>query len=159
MSINLLAKKEKELESIIHTIRIYSQDLGMEFFIEKYAMLMIKSGKWQMTEGIEQTNQEIIRKGNLYVLGNIGSWHYPMSGDEKNEERVSQTKEKTSGNQALQQESHQRDKHMDERRTQTNELEDKKTNDDAQGLTSDRWHRQTIKVKKRMRKRIRQHWR
>ena len=38
----LFTKKEKELETLIHTIRIYSQDIGMEFCIEKCALLVIK---------------------------------------------------------------------------------------------------------------------
>ena len=33
----------------------------MEFGIEKCAMLIMKSGKWQTTEEIEQPNQEKIR--------------------------------------------------------------------------------------------------
>ena len=32
--IKLFAKNEKELETLHHTIRIYSQDIGMEFGIE-----------------------------------------------------------------------------------------------------------------------------
>ena len=32
--IKLFAKKEKELETLIHTVTIYSQDIGMEFGIE-----------------------------------------------------------------------------------------------------------------------------
>ena len=38
-------KKKKELETLIHTIRIYSKDIGMEFTIEKCAMLVMKSEK------------------------------------------------------------------------------------------------------------------
>ncbi len=40
--IKLFAKNEKELETFIHTVRIYNQDIGMEFGIEKCAMLVIK---------------------------------------------------------------------------------------------------------------------
>ena len=43
--IKLFAKNEKELETLIHTVRIYSQDIGMEFGIEKCALLVMKSGK------------------------------------------------------------------------------------------------------------------
>ena len=35
MTSNYLQKNEKELETLIHTIRTYSQDIGMEFGIEK----------------------------------------------------------------------------------------------------------------------------
>ena len=33
--IKLFAKNEKELETLIHTVRIYSRDMEMEFGIEK----------------------------------------------------------------------------------------------------------------------------
>ena len=38
-------KNEKELETLIQAVRIYSQDLRMECCIEKCAMLIMKSGK------------------------------------------------------------------------------------------------------------------
>ena len=43
--IKLFAKNEKERETVIHAERIYSQNIGMEFGIEKCAMLVMKSGK------------------------------------------------------------------------------------------------------------------
>ena len=39
--IKLFSKKEKELETMIQTVRIYSQDIGMEFSIDKCDMLVI----------------------------------------------------------------------------------------------------------------------
>ena len=39
--IKLLAKNKKELETLIHVVRIYSQDIGMEFGSGKCAMLEI----------------------------------------------------------------------------------------------------------------------
>ena len=59
--IKLFAKNEKELEILIHAIRIYSQDIGMEFGIEKCALLVIKSGKRHMTEGMKLPNHDRIR--------------------------------------------------------------------------------------------------
>ena len=47
---------------------------------------------------------------------------------------------------------------MDKGRTQTNRPKDKKSENYAQVRTPARWHRQTIFVKKRKRKRTRQHW-
>ena len=60
--IKLFAKNERELETLIHTIRIYSQDIGMEFGIEKCALLVMKRGKRYLTDGIEPPNQDKIRK-------------------------------------------------------------------------------------------------
>ena len=51
--IKLFAKNEKELASSIQTVRIYSQDIGMEIGIEKCIMLIMKNGKRETTEGIE----------------------------------------------------------------------------------------------------------
>ena len=61
--IKLLKKPKTKIESeiLIQTVRIYSQDIGMEFGIEKYAMLEMKSGKRHITEGVELPNQVIIR--------------------------------------------------------------------------------------------------
>ena len=56
-----MQKNEKELETLIHTVRIYSRDIGMEFGIEKCAMLVMKSGKWQLTDGMEQPNKDKIK--------------------------------------------------------------------------------------------------
>ena len=54
----LFAKKEKELENLIHEVRIYRQDIGMEFGIEKCAMLVMKSGKRHISDGMELPNQD-----------------------------------------------------------------------------------------------------
>ena len=61
MPSNYLQKNEKELKNLIHTVRIYSQDIGMEFGIEKSALLVMKSGKPHRTDGIKQPNQDKIR--------------------------------------------------------------------------------------------------
>ena len=48
-NIKLFSKKEKELETLIHAVRIYSQVIGMESGIKKCAMLVMKSGKRRLT--------------------------------------------------------------------------------------------------------------
>ena len=55
--IKLFAKNEKELETQIHTVRIYIQDIGMELGIKKCAILVMKSGKGHLTDGMELPNQ------------------------------------------------------------------------------------------------------
>ena len=55
--IEQFTKNEKELETLIQTIMLYSQDKGIEFVIEKCAMVIMRSRKRQMTEGIELPNQ------------------------------------------------------------------------------------------------------
>ena len=69
--IKLFAKNEKELETLIYTVRLYSQDIGMEFGIEKCAMLVMKSGKRHTTDGIELPNQDKIR-----TLGENNAYKY-----------------------------------------------------------------------------------
>ena len=59
--IRLFAKNEKELETLIYAVKIYSQDIGMEFGIEKCAMPVMKSGKRHMTVGMELPNRDRIR--------------------------------------------------------------------------------------------------
>ena len=59
--IQLFAKNEKELETLIYAVRIYSQDIGMEFGIEKCAILVMNSGKRDLTDGMELPSQDKIR--------------------------------------------------------------------------------------------------
>ena len=59
--IKLFAKNEKEQETLIHPVRIYSRDIGMECGIEKCAMLVMKSGKRQLTDGMELPNEDKIK--------------------------------------------------------------------------------------------------
>ena len=85
--ISLFAKKEKELETLMQAVRIYNDEIEMEYGKEKCVMQIISSGKRWKAEGIELPNQEknpnTRRKRNLLVLGNIGSGHQQTSGDER----------------------------------------------------------------------------
>ena len=42
-------------------VRIYNQDIGMTFNIEKCTLLVMKSGKRHLTDGMIQPNEEKIR--------------------------------------------------------------------------------------------------
>ena len=55
------AKNEKELETLIHTVKIYNQNIGMEFGTEKCAILVMKISKKHLKEGMELPNQDKIR--------------------------------------------------------------------------------------------------
>ena len=57
----LFAKDGKELETLMHAVRIYSQEIGMEFGKEKCEMLVMKSGKRHLTNRMELPSQNKIR--------------------------------------------------------------------------------------------------
>ena len=119
----------------------------------------MKSGKRETTRGIELQNQESIiilekKERKLIVLGNSGRTKW---------KGVREKNKTTSQNLAVQQKSNPRNIHLaripckilsailkiDIGRTQTNWPKDKTDDDNEQGLTSERWNRQTIYVKKR----------
>ena len=52
-----MSQKKKELETQIQTIKIYIQDIRMEFDIEKWVFI-IRGEKKLLIEEIEQPNQE-----------------------------------------------------------------------------------------------------
>ena len=58
--IKLFANDLKERESLIQEVRIYSHEIRIEFGIEICGMLIMKSRKKHMTDGIELPNQEKI---------------------------------------------------------------------------------------------------
>ena len=65
--IKLFAKNEKELETLIHTVWIYSRDIGMEFGIEKCALLAMKSGKRHLNDGMHKALHPRDDVDRLYV--------------------------------------------------------------------------------------------
>ena len=64
----------KKLETLIQIVIIYSQDLRMKFGIEKGAMLVMKSVKLHMTEGIDLPNQGKIEHSRKRKRTN--TWEY-----------------------------------------------------------------------------------
>ena len=60
MTSNYLQEMKKNWK-LIHAVRIYSQDIGIESGIEKCAMLVMKRGKRHLTDGMELPNQDKIR--------------------------------------------------------------------------------------------------
>ena len=57
----LYSRTEKELNSLVETVRIFSKDINMEFGIQKCAMLVLKRGKSVETEGIQLQDNKFIR--------------------------------------------------------------------------------------------------
>ena len=129
-------------------MKIYSDDRGMEFGIEKYAMQIMRSRKRQMTEEIELPNP-----GNIRTLWETYKYLWILEADaikqvemkEKNKKEYLRRTRKLLENKLYGKKSHQRDKHLscpprkirgtilklDEGRTSTNWPENKKTHDDA----------------------------
>ena len=50
--LKLYDRSEQELESLIDVVRVFSRDIGMEFGLEKYAVLVLKQGIKVRCEGI-----------------------------------------------------------------------------------------------------------
>ncbi len=51
--IKLYARNERDIDSLIHTTRIYSNDIGMSFGLDKCGRMVSKRGKMIRTEGVE----------------------------------------------------------------------------------------------------------
>ena len=83
MMLRYLFKMKKKSKSN-KTIRIYSQDIRMEFEIERCAMLIMKKCKREMTEGITLLNHKSTwRKGKSQVLRNFGYGNHQTEMKEK----------------------------------------------------------------------------
>ena len=59
--LKLYSRNKKELDSLVQTIRIFNKNIGMEFVIEKCAMLVIKKGKIMKSVGIELPDGKVIK--------------------------------------------------------------------------------------------------
>ena len=55
------SRNEKGLDSLVQTVRVFSEDMGMEFGIEKCAMLVMEKGKIVKSVGIELPGGKVIK--------------------------------------------------------------------------------------------------
>ena len=59
--LKLFGKQEKHVQSLLHTVRICSEDIGMEFGVQKCAEIVMKRGKVVKSDGIGLPDGQNIR--------------------------------------------------------------------------------------------------
>ena len=59
--LKLYGKNEKQIDTLLNTVRIFSKDIGMEFGINKCATVNIKRGRKVTSEGIQLPNGDLIK--------------------------------------------------------------------------------------------------
>ena len=59
--LKLYANNEKGLDSPVQTVRIFSDDIGMEFWIDKCATLVLKRGKITKFNGISLPDGKVMK--------------------------------------------------------------------------------------------------
>ena len=59
--LKLYLSNEKLLESLIQTVRLFSRDIGIEFRVEKCAVLTLKKGKMANSDGVALPNKTAMR--------------------------------------------------------------------------------------------------
>ena len=59
--LKLYSRSGTGVESLVQTVRVFSEDIGMEFGIEKCAMLVMEKGKIVKSVGIELPNGKVIK--------------------------------------------------------------------------------------------------
>ena len=67
--LKLYSRSKKGLDSLVLSVRVFSKDIGMEFGIEKCAMLVMEKGKIVKSVGIEFPSGKVIKslqKGGSY---------------------------------------------------------------------------------------------
>jgi hypothetical protein len=51
--LKLYGQKEREIDSLINTVRIFKDDIGMKFVLEKCARLVVERGKVKQTDSLQ----------------------------------------------------------------------------------------------------------
>ena len=59
--LKLYNRSEKGLDSLVQTVRVFSEDIGMEFGIEKCAMLVMEKGKIVKSVGMELPDGKVMK--------------------------------------------------------------------------------------------------
>ena len=60
--LKIFAKSEREINGLISTVQILSNDIGMEFGIKKCGVLVLKRGTVVSSEGVEMPDGERIKE-------------------------------------------------------------------------------------------------
>ena len=60
-NLKLYSRSEKGLDSLVQTVRVFGEDIEMEFGIEKPAMLVLEKGKIVRSVGIELSDGKVIK--------------------------------------------------------------------------------------------------
>ena len=71
-NLKLFAKNEDQIDSLVNTVRIFSEDIKMEFRLSKCGVLIMKRGKVVKSEGIRMPDgkmMENIEEGEYIYLG------------------------------------------------------------------------------------------
>ena len=59
--LKLYSRSEEGLDSLVQTVRVFNEHIGMEFGIEKCAILVLEKGKIVKSVGIELPNGKVIK--------------------------------------------------------------------------------------------------
>ena len=60
-NLKLYSRSEKGLDSLVQTVCVFSEDIGMEFGLKKFAMLVMEKGNIVKSVGIELPDGEVIK--------------------------------------------------------------------------------------------------
>ena len=90
--LKLYASNEKSLELLIRTVRVFSNDIGMEFGVAKYTVLTVKKEKMANSDGVallNKTTMKGLKQGDSYkYLGVVqadGTKHHETKENFKTE--------------------------------------------------------------------------
>ena len=90
--LKLHGSNEMSLETLIQTVLVFSNDIGMEFGVQKCAVLTMKKGKMANSDGIALTHEATmkgLKEGDndkyLGVIQADGTKHHEMKEDVKTE--------------------------------------------------------------------------
>ena len=131
---------KKGLEILIQTIKIYNQKIAKEFDGEKCALLMMKSGKIESTEGIGLKSIRTLRQEEN--CGNLGSRHHQISekeGEKIGKEYLRRIRKLLKTN--LCSRNHVKEINICRILSTILKMDKGKVDDYAQVFTSERWHR------------------
>ena len=83
--LKLYASNEKSLESLIQTVRVFSNDIGMEFGVEKCTVLTMKKRKMATSDETalpNKTTMKVLKEGDSYeyfgIIQTGGTKHHEM---------------------------------------------------------------------------------
>ena len=67
--LKLFSKSNKQRDTLVKTVHVFSTDIGMEFGTKRCGILTLKGGKVVIFERIKKWSNEQGRKGRIHIFG------------------------------------------------------------------------------------------
>ena len=87
--LKMFAQGKNQIDSLVHTVHIFSQDIGMQFGLKKCGVRIMERGTIIRTDGIRLPNRQYLKNIDKTGYKCLGIWETDKIKEKEMEEKSS----------------------------------------------------------------------